>query len=176
MEVLIFGMCILEGFVRKKIYLDTSVISCLRQEEVPQRMSDTLEFWEILKSGIYDVYISDVVIEELARCYEPRRSELFSLLAEIHFSTIDIRKNEEIENIVDEIRNMHIIPPKYDDDRAHIAAAIYTRCNIIVSWNFKHLVNVKTIDGVRIICIENNLTPVDIYTPTMLLERRDSHE
>ena len=67
---------------KKKIYLDTSVISYLRQEDAPERMAETLEFWEILKAGKYDVYISDVVIAELMRCFEPKQRELFALLAD----------------------------------------------------------------------------------------------
>ena len=42
---------------KKRIYLDTSVISYLRQEDAPTEMCDTLEFWEMLKLGKYDVYI-----------------------------------------------------------------------------------------------------------------------
>ena len=53
----------------------------------------------------------------------------------------------------------------------HIAAAMIIGCNIIVAWNFKHLVNIKTIDGVCMISLLNNLNPVDIYTPQVLLEK-----
>ena len=60
-------------------------------------------------------------------------------------------------------------------DRLHIASAIYSGCNIIVSWNFEHMVNVKTIDGVRMVCLAHNTPPVDIYTPTVLLERSVSY-
>jgi len=36
-----------------KIYLDTSVISHLQHEDVPEKMKDTLLFWEELKTGKY---------------------------------------------------------------------------------------------------------------------------
>jgi len=141
---------------KKRIYLDTSVISYLRQEDVPDRMAETLEFWEVLKRGRYEVYISEIVIAEITRCAEPKRSELFALL--------------------EEIRHLKILPPKSEDDRRHIAAAIFGGCNIIVSWNFKHMVNVQTIDGVRIICLANNVAPLDIYPPAILLERSAPNE
>lgn len=35
------------------------------------------------------------------------------------------------------------------DDCQHIAAAILAACDIITSWNFKHIVNVKTVRGVK---------------------------
>jgi len=39
---------------RIKIYLDTSVISCLQAIETPERMADTWRLWEEIKAGIYD--------------------------------------------------------------------------------------------------------------------------
>ena len=32
-----------------KVYLDTSVISHLAQEDVPEKMTDTLKLWECLR-------------------------------------------------------------------------------------------------------------------------------
>jgi hypothetical protein len=68
------------------------------------------------------------------------------------------------------------LPPKSVNDRLHIAAAMTEGCHIIVSWNFKHLVNIRTIDGIRVIAALNNYNPVDICSSTMLLERSDSDE
>ena len=82
----------------------------------------------------------------------------------------------EIISLADEIKSLNILPPKSENDRRHIAAAVISGCNAIVSWNFRHMVNVKTIDGVRIVCVMNNLPSVDIYSPTMLLERSEQDE
>ncbi len=38
-----------------KVYLDTSVISHLMQEDVPEKMADTLQLWELFREGMYDV-------------------------------------------------------------------------------------------------------------------------
>jgi len=161
---------------KKKIYLDTTVISHLRHDDRPEWMADTLELWDILKTGKYDVCISDVVTGELAKCKEPKRTELFALLGEIQYNEIRAGDNEEIAALAIEIREQGLLPPKSVNDRLHIAAAMYTGCNVIVSWNFNHMVNVTTIDGVRVVAALNNLNPVDIFSPTMLLERSDSDE
>jgi len=135
-------------------------------------MADTLEFWEILKTGKYDVYISDVVMAELLRCPEPKLSELFTLIEEIRYTEIEVEGNPEILALAAEVKKLNLIPPKSENDRRHIAAALYSGCNIIVSWNFNHFVTEKTIDGVRQICFENHISPVvDIYSPTVLLGR-----
>lgn len=36
-----------------KVYLDTSVISHLMQEDVPEKMADTLHLWKLFREGIY---------------------------------------------------------------------------------------------------------------------------
>jgi len=157
---------------KKRIYLDTTVISHLRHGDVPDKMAETLEFWEILKKSRYDVYISEVVMIELMRCPEPKRSELLAHLGEMRYTEIEVEGNAEILALADEIKQLSIMPPKSENDRRHIAAAIYSECHIIVSWNFQHFVNEKTIDGVRKVCLENNISHfVDIYTPAVLLER-----
>ncbi len=43
-----------------KVYLDTSVISYLEQEDVPEKMADTKRLWEMFKEGKWDVYLSAV--------------------------------------------------------------------------------------------------------------------
>jgi len=101
---------------------------------------------------------------------------LLNLLEEIRYSEIDVENNAEIRSIAEAITNINILPPKADNDRRHIATAIYARCNIIVSWNFEHMVNVRTIDGVRRVCIQNNLSPVAIYSPTDFLEKGGKYE
>jgi len=136
-------------------------------------MTDTLELWEILKTGKYDVCISDIVTGELGKCEEPKRTELFALLNEIKYNEIKAGEEEEITALAIEIQKQGLLPPKSVNDRLHIAAAMYTGCNIIVSWNFNHMVNATTIDGVRVVAALNNLSPVDIFSPTMLLERSD---
>lgn len=158
---------------KKKLYLDTSVISYLRQDDAPNEMRDTLEFWDILKMGKYDVHLSQVTVRELAKCAEPKRAELFALLEEIAYT--EIEQNEEIVALALDIISMGILPPRSTNDATHIAAAVINGCSI-VSWNFNHLVNIRTIDGVRMVSVLHNLPSVDIYSPTMLLERSDSDE
>ena len=151
-----------------KVYLDTSVISHLLQEDVPEKMADTRQLQEMFKAGKYEVYLSTVTLEEIADCPEPKRSELRKLLQQIDFVTIDI--SDEMESVAHKIIEMGILTNKRYDDCQHIAAAVVTECNCIISWNFKHIVNIKTIHGVRAITNLTGYKPIDILSPTVLLE------
>ena len=48
-----------------KVYLDTSVISYLLQEDTPEKMADTRKLWEMFKDGKFDVYLSTVTLREI---------------------------------------------------------------------------------------------------------------
>lgn len=67
-----------------KVYLDTSVISHLMQEDVPEKMADTLQLWEMFCEGVYDVYLSTVTLEEVSACPEPKRGRLSNTWGRFH--------------------------------------------------------------------------------------------
>ena len=130
-----------------KIYLDTSVISHLKATDAPEKMESTLKFWEELTQEKFDIVISNLVLEEVGNCSEPKLSKLLDYLQKISFVNIDI--TEEIEVLAQKYIDERIIPSKYNDDALHIAAASANNCEIILSWNFKHMVKYKTIIGVN---------------------------
>ena len=154
-----------------KIYLDSSVISHLEAPDRSDWMADTRKLWEELKTGKYDVYISKVTIEEIGRCKEEKLSVLTKYMDEIEYSIIE--GGTEIAEIVEKIIDMRILKPKSLDDCVHIASAVVGGCDYIVSWNFKHMVNVKTIKGVRAITNLGNYRNIEIVAPSMLLESED---
>jgi hypothetical protein len=63
-----------------------------------------------------------------------------------------------------------ILSQKNFDDCQHIAYACVYVCDIIVSWNFKHMVNHQTISGVKGVNALVGYREISIYTPTMLIE------
>lgn len=150
-----------------KIYLDTSVISHLLAEDTPEKMADTQALWLQIQCGKYDVYLSTVTLEEIEKCAEPKRSFLAEQLAAISFTSIDL--TNEMKILADKIVDVGILTQKSRDDCRHIAAAIVSECNYMVSWNFKHMVNIKTINGVRAITNLAGYRSIDLISPSMLI-------
>lgn len=130
-------------------------------------MEQTRKVWDILKTGKYEVIISDLVLAEINECKEPKRSVLKEYLAQINYERVSI--TEETEEIANEIIEQGILNPKSFDDCLHIASAIISECNIIASWNFKHMVNVDTINAIRRITFARRYNNIDIYAPYVLL-------
>ena len=155
-----------------KVYLDTSVISYLDQQDAPEQMKETREVWERIKAGQYEVFISDVVLRELADCKEDaKRDLLIGHLAEIKYNLIAV--DDDIAKLAEKTVTKGVLKQKNIDDCQHIAAAILSDCDIIVSWSFKHIVNVKTIRGIKVITTVEGYKDLLIYQPTALLNEEE---
>jgi len=150
-----------------KIYLDTSVIGYLDQHNDPDLMDDTHKLWNQIEDGLYDVVLSDVAIAEIDACHEEKRDTLFDYLSEIEYSIIEV--DEKTLDIAERFINLGVLRRKSIDDCQHIAAAITSGCDVIVSWNFKHIVNHKTIMGVKAVTALEGYSDVMIYTPSILI-------
>lgn len=74
---------------------------------------------------------------------------LLDYLNQIEYHEVETDSNtiELAEKFID----FGILKKKSFDDCQHIAAAILAGCDIITSWNFKHIVNVKTVKGVKVV-------------------------
>ena len=151
-----------------KIYLDTSVISHLESEDTPEKMQDTVAFWQELIRGQYIVTISDLTIAELSKCPEPKRTLLFEHLSVIDY--VEVQEISETITLADEYLKYGVLNPKSRDDCRHIAIATITGCQYIVSWNFKHFVNIKTINKVQAVNKLMNYNEINILPPSMMLE------
>ena len=154
-----------------KVYLDTSVISHLLQEDVPEKMADTRQLWEMFRDKKYDVYLSTVTLEEIEACPEPKRDQLYNYLEQVEYTLIEI-DNDALE-VAEQIIEIGILTRKSYDDCQHIGAAIVNECDCIISWNFKHIVNIKTIRGVRAITNLKGYKPIEILNPSVLLESEE---
>jgi predicted nucleic acid-binding protein len=149
-----------------KIYLDTSVISYLDQQDAPERMAETHLLWDKIKDGEFKAVISDITLSEINDCTEAKKNILFAYLAQINYEVIEA--NENTLRVAGQFVNFGILQQKSFDDCQHIAAAIVSECDIIVSWNFKHIVNHKTMMGVKAITALEGFNDVLIYAPSIL--------
>ncbi len=62
------------------------------------------------------------------------------------------------------------------DDLRHISVAVIADCDFIVSWNFKHFVNVNVINKVQAVNKLLGYYEITIIPPSMLLEGDDNDD
>lgn len=60
------------------------------------KMAEILAFWEVLKTGKYNIVISDIVVEEIQRCIESKRTFMADKITEIDM--LYVRSNQEQSN------------------------------------------------------------------------------
>lgn len=125
-----------------KYYLDTTVFNFVFAEGDKEKKDITIKLFRDLPLIADGIYISDEVIREISRAPEPRKTQLEKLLRDTSPLLLDI--DLEVEELSDRYIKEGIIPERYRGDALHIAIAVVNGLDVIVSWNFEHIVKLKT--------------------------------
>jgi len=142
-----------------RIYLDTSVIGgCHDQEFAPWSNGLMKDF----RLRNYIPVISDLIFEELTLAPEPVKKTLRQL---VEYEPEILEINDDALNLAEIYLDRKILTPKYRDDARHIALASVANVDVLVSWNFKHIVHYDKIRLFNAVNIEQGLKTIDIYSP-----------
>jgi len=76
----------------------------------------------------------------------------------------------EIRKLAETYIEERVVGETSMEDCLHIASATIHRADMLVSWNFKHIVNVCRIKGYNDINVRLGYTRLEIRTPTEALE------
>jgi predicted nucleic acid-binding protein len=146
--------------LKLRIYLDTSVFSAYLDERSPERRAQTAEFWKRLHQ--YEFSTSELARVELSRTPDlDHRGKLLKLLEgfTIH------RNDSEMKELAQHYIASEVFMPPMADDALHVAAAVMTRQDVLVSWNFKHLVNRRRRALVNQLNTARGLPTIEIAAP-----------
>ncbi len=152
---------------KPNLYIDTSVLSFYFADDVPKERDITREFFEEMRKDRVQTFISEIVVREINNAPEPKKSKLLNLINKYNLRVLPL--DQECEDLADRYVKHKIIPLKYRDDAVHIAIAIINRVDVIITWNLKHMVKLKTIHAVNFINKELGYNEIDIRTPREVL-------
>jgi len=147
-----------------KIYLDTSVISALFDARNPERKSLTESFFEQIES--FDPFISEITVAEIERTPDPA---LRSKMKEVALQFTSLPLTDDVKGLADEYVRYGAVPESYLEDAYHIAVAVINEMDCILSWNFRHIVRLKTRDIVKMVNTVNAFRHIEIMPPAELL-------
>ncbi len=145
-----------------RVYADTSVFGGVFDPEFERA---SREFFDEVRSRRFRLVISAPVRDELARAPAQVR-ELLSDMAEYV---------EAVEATVEAVAlrraylDAGVVSSRYATDALHVAVATVTGCEVIVSWNFRHIVNFERIPMYNKINAVNGYNPIAIYSPLEVL-------
>lgn len=152
---------------KPRLYFDTSVFGGIYDVEFQQ---ETEKLFDMVKSGRIVCVFSDLTEFELENAPE-RVKEHFIGLDKDTIEFVEI--TEEIDTLAQEYVAEKVVGETSIDDCRHIACATINKVDYLVSWNFKHIVNVFRIRGYNSINIKNGYIQLDIRSPKDIIENGD---
>jgi predicted nucleic acid-binding protein len=150
--------------MKQKFYFDTSVFGGIYDKEFEE---ETLQLFERVKLGKIVCMYSDLTETELLNAPENVRT-YFKNLPRENIERVIV--NAEIIELATKYIEEKVVGKTSFDDCLHIATATIYKADILVSWNFKHIVNVYRIRGYNSINLRMNYIPLEIRSPKEIIE------
>jgi len=141
-----------------RIYADTSVFGGVFDEEFAE---PTQKFFSEIDTERFTIVTSAIVEAEI----EPAPQKIRDFFA--HYESIAeiAQVTQEMLLLQQQYINSGVVTPKSAEDALHVAIATVTQCNLIVSWNFKHIVHFDKIPKYNAVNILNGYGQIGIYSP-----------
>jgi hypothetical protein len=79
-----------------------------------------------------------------------------------------LKANEKIRDLTEVYVQKGIFSGRYIDDARHVAIATFYKISYLISWNFEHLVKVKTRRLVNSVNILEGFSEIEIVSPQEL--------
>jgi len=152
----------------QRIYIDTSVIGgCFDNE---------FEIWsnkliEEIKSGQKNAVLSDITYREIELAPKYVQDKLFEIPEEFIQNIIT---DAEVEELAENYIKTGAVSRKFYEDALHIANATIRKADILVSWNFKHIVNIERIRKYNAVNLMFGYSAIEIRTPREILKEKDN--
>lgn len=145
--------------MKQRIYIDTSVVGGYFDEEFS---ADTIPFFKRVKNGEITIIVSDLLEAELLRAPEFVK-ELIPTIGKLNIENVKL--SPEAILLADKYITAKVIGKTSRADCQHIAMATLSNADVLVSWNFKHIVNLDRIRGYNGINLQNGYKLIEIRTP-----------
>ena len=145
--------------MKQKIYIDTSVVGGYFDEEFSK---DTIQFFNRVKKGEINIIVSDILQAELFRAPKFIKDLLETIPKKFKES---VKLTPEAIELADKYIEAKVVGKTSRIDCQHIAIATLCHADVLVSWNFKHIVNLDRIRGYNGINFQNGHRMIEIRTP-----------
>jgi predicted nucleic acid-binding protein len=152
---------------RIRVYVDTSVFGGVEDEEFD---SASRQFFNRVLEGRYAVLVSETTLDELDGAPAPVRNVLRDLPAE---TVEEVALTDEVSGLAMAYIEAGVLKATELADALHVAVATVARADLILSWNFKHLVNYDRIQKFNGVNTLNGYPRIEIHSP---LEMDDEDE
>ena len=81
-----------------------------------------------------------------------------------------VQSNDDIDFLAKKYFEYEAISPKHKQDALHIAAATFYKVDVLTSWNFKHIVNLRRINLYNAVNLIFGYSKLEIRSPREVIE------
>ena len=154
---------------RKTVYIETSIVSYLTARPSSDLLAAawqkaTVDWWDTQRIR-FDLYTSDVVIEEAGRGDSQAVDRRLEVLADIPLLAI----TDAVPSLSKALIREGALPAKAVDDSLHIALSAAHGIDHLLTWNCRHIDNAEMKPIIRSVCLVNGYTCPEICTPQELM-------
>ena len=149
--------------MKQRFYLDTSVFDWEFEEW-------TLQLFERIKLGKVVCLYSDLIETELLNAPD-KVKKFFKDLPKENIEKVKVI--DDILSLATKYIDEKVVGQTSLDDCIHIATATFYKADILVSWNFKHIVNVYRIRGYNSVNLRMNYQSLEIRSPKEIIDYED---
>lgn len=145
--------------MRLRIFADTSVLGGCEDDEF---RNPSRRLVEAFVSGELTLVLSDLTLRELETAPEGVR-QVVERIPPAHIEALSLSR--EAEELAAAYIEDGAVAPRMRADALHIALATVARVDVLVSWNFKHIVNLKRIRAYNAVNLKRGYPLLEIRTP-----------
>jgi hypothetical protein len=145
------------------IYTDSSVIGGIEDAEFAD---DSRALWRCFIDGRHTLVLSAHTLRELEAAPESVNAHLDEV-PELH--QIVLPDSPSASELAEAYLRRGVLGPGSQADALHIALATIGRVDVLVSWNFRHIVNLGRIHLFNAVNLEQSYGVLEIRTPKEVL-------
>jgi hypothetical protein len=153
----------------QRVYIDTSVLGGCYDPEFSQWSNALIEDFRAKRLR---PVISELVSAEIADAPAVIKDALGDLMA-LEPEVITI--TAEALALADAYQQHGILTPKFYADGIHIALATVAEVDLLVSWNFRHIVRFDKIRLFTAVNLERGYKPLAIYSPREVASNEEEY-
>jgi predicted nucleic acid-binding protein len=142
-----------------RVYIDTSVVGGCFDDEFSQ---ESRALFAMAEKGKICLLISNVLADELTLAPE----QVQKVITELPQGSFEVvQENEESRRLRDMYLKIGVVGITHVNDAHHVAIASVSHADMIVSWNFKHIVHFEKIREFNRVNTEAGYSAIEIFSP-----------
>ena len=144
---------------KTRVYADTSVFGGALDDQFAE---PTKRFFQRVRDGELMLLVSRMVLREIRSA--PKTIQ--KILTDLPPGAVEyVEVDDDVEALADAYVEARIVGPASKDDAVHVAAATVAQADLILSWNFRHIVNYSRIHKYNAVNALNDYAEIEIHSP-----------